>query len=317
MSDSFYDKIKFAVIQVLVLFDMLLRRLRPRRAAILRNIEGNAKPSSTRTLCVFAHFDRDGVIDDYVVNYVSALAGLGCEIVFVSTAPTLNDDMVERVLPYCRRILWRENIGYDFGSWRDGLASCGNLSGYDRIVVANDSVYGPLSDLGEVFDAMAVRGAPAWGITDSLRYGRHLQSYFMVFERPVVESEVFRGFWRDLPDYRHKHVVILKCELGLSRKLSKAGFRLDALCDYRSIAASLPGAARNASGLQMPGAPVNATHWAWRTLIEDYGCPFVKVQLLRDNPKRMADVGQWQGVIGAVSDYDTGLISRHLARVQR
>lgn len=318
MNGAVYDKIKYVVILGLVLFDAVMRRVFPRMPAKRKVWDGAVKPGSRAMLCVFAHFDRHGMIDDYVVHYLSELSRVGCEIVFVSSAPALREEVVKSVLPHCSRMIWRENVGYDFGSWRDALASCGDVSHYDRIVIANDSVYGPLRDLGEVFRTMEARGAPVWGITDSLRYGRHLQSYFMAFERPVVESELFQGFWRDLPDYRYKHVVILQCEVGLSRRLARAGFRLDALCDFGTITASLRGAAAGkGSGLRMAGVPVNATHWGWRTLIEDYGCPFVKVQLLRDNPKRIADVGRWEPVICAVTEYDTGLIRRHLNRMRR
>lgn len=318
MNGAVHDKVKYGVIRGLALFDAVSRLLRPRILAKPKAWDGAIEAGSRRTLCVFAHYDRDGIIDDYVVHYLSELARLGCDIVFVSTAPGLRDGTIERIRPYCSRIMWRENVGYDFGSWRDGLATCGDLSRYDRIVIVNDSVYGPLRDLGEVFDAMAARGAPAWGITDSLRYGRHLQSYFMVFERPVIESEAFRNFWRDLPDYRYKHVVILQCEVGLSRRLARAGFRLDALCDFATIMGSLRGAAAGkGSGLRMAGVPVNATHWGWRALIEEHGCPFIKVQLLRDNPKGITDVEQWEAIVGSASDYDTGLIRRHLDRMRR
>jgi lipopolysaccharide biosynthesis protein len=275
-------------------------------------MDGEVLSGSRSQLCIFTHYDRDGLIDDYVVHYLKALADLGCEIAFVSTAPGLDADGVARIRPLTSKILLRENRGHDFASWRDGLAACGNLSHYQRLIIANDSVYGPVHDLGKVFTAMQMRGAPSWGITDSFRYGRHLQSYFLVFERAVLVNAAFLDFWRKLPNCRFKHSVIVQCELGISRLLEGEGFGLAAFCEYDKMPQDLgEGSPRGG----WPGAPVNATHWGWQSLVTKYGCPFIKVQLLRDNPKGDADVNEWEAVIRAVSDYDVALIRRHLERM--
>ena len=308
------DAVKLVLLRLLIMTDAAARRLWPRKRKESTILEGNVARSSGSTLCIFAHYDRDGIIDDYVIHYLEALAKLGCETVFVSTAPGLDADRIQRIRPLTSRIILRQNRGYDFGSWRDALATCGELTRYDRLLIANDSVYGPIRDLGEVFETMKQRGALAWGITDSWRYVRHLQSYFLVFERPVLESEAFQGFWRDLPDHRFKHSVIVEGELGLSRRLARAGFELAAVCDYRALAQDID---RRSAGTNWLGTPVNATHWGWKALVEKHGCPFIKVQLLRDNPKGIADIGEWEAVVGAVSDYDASLIRRHLERMTR
>ncbi len=299
--------VKWIGIRGLVAVDFVLRLIPRGGGSPPRSLEGAADPATASMLCVFAHFDRDGIVDDYVVRYLAALADLGCTIVFVSAASRLDKASIGKIQPYCATILLRDNAGDDIASWRDGLDAAGDLSRYDRVILANDSVYGPLRKLGPVFDTMGARGAPVWGITDSLRYGRHLQSYFMAFERPVALSLAFRQFWRRLPDYRFKHSVIMQCEIGLSKRLSRAGFRIAALCEYDSMAGTLSKA----------GAPVNATLFGWRALLRDHRCPFIKVQLLRHNPKGLKDLDDWESVIGGVSDYDVGLIRRHLERVRR
>lgn len=300
------DFFKAAVIHGLIVVDAMLRFVLPRRGSPARSMDGLAPPDSGSMLCVFAHFDRQGVVDDYVVHYLAALADLGCVIVFASAAGRLDDESIGKIRPYCVKIIVRDNAGYDFASWRDGLAVAGDLSRYDRVILANDSVYGPLRDLAQMFRTLESRDAAVWGITDSLRYGRHLQSYFLVFERTVATSATFRQFWRELPDYRFKHSVIMQCEVGLSKRLARAGFKLAALCEYETMAGEL----------SISGAPVNATLFEWRLLLQEYGCPFIKVQLLRDNPKGLKDLEDWAPVIQDLSDYDTGLIHRHLERIR-
>ena len=309
------DAVKLVLLRLLIMTDAAARRLWPRKRKESTILEGNVARSSGSTLCIFAHYDRDGIIDDYVIHYLEALAKLGCETVFVSTAPGLDADRIQRIRPLTSRIILRQNRGYDFGSWRDGLATCGDLTRYDRLVIANDSVYGPIRDLGEVLQTMRERGALAWGITDSWRYVRHLQSYFLVFERPVLESEAFQGFWRNLPDYRFKHSVIIEGEVGLPKVLVHAGFELAAVCEYEEMAKDMFSTVNSGLSINLPKAPLNATLWNWEVLILDHACPFIKVQLLRDNPKGLGNIGEWQAALESVSDYDASLIRRHLERM--
>lgn len=314
MLGAFYDLAKFAVLKLLVLIDAIRRWAKPANARIIKSGTGTQAEGKHTILCLFAHFDRDGLIDDYVVQYLQALDDLGCETVFVSTADGLVDGEVEKIRPYCVRYIVRQNSGYDFASWRTGLETVGDISRFERLIVANDSVYGPLQDLRAVFDEMVNRNTAFWGITDSLRYGRHLQSYFVVFERPVLQSTIFRDFWRKLPDYRHKHVVIIQCEVGLSRALAAAGFNFAAYCPFDAIRDSLRKGA-GGLGARLRGTRVSPTHKAWRALMRA-GCPFLKVQLLRDNPLNVPDIADWAAVLGELADYDLNLIARHLARMK-
>lgn len=313
MIGALYDAAKLAVLKLLVLLDAVKRKARPIHGGIIAEGSGDQAPGSRVILCLFAHFDRDGVVDDYVVRYLQALDELGCETVFVSTADGLGEKEIAKILPFCRQFIIKRNIGYDFASWRTGLEAVGDISGYQRLIVANDSVYGPLQDLRGVFAEMNGRRLPFWGITDSLRYGRHLQSYFMVFERPVLESPIFMKFWRELPDYRNKHVVILQGEVGLTHRLSAAGFGFAAYNPVEQVWENMQ-TAQGSMPRKIFGRRFNTTHTGWQVLLRA-GCPFLKVQLLRDNPKKLEGLALWDEVVREVSDYDTGLILRHLKRV--
>ena len=314
MRATLVELAKLAVLKLLALADLVRRLVRPARGRIIRSEDGEQASGSRATLCVFAHFDRDGVLDDYVVNYLRALDRLGCETVIVSTAETLDDGNIRKALPFCSRFIVKQNVGYDFASWRTALAAVGDLSGYDRLIVANDSVYGPLQDLEAVFAAMEGRNVAFWGITESLKYGRHLQSYFLVYGKAVLQSPEFRKFWRELPDYRHKYVVIIQGEIGLSRRLVAAGFDFAA---YRPIEAVQERQRADAGTLaaKFRDPRTSPTHRGWRSLLQG-GCPFLKIQLLRDNPMQVPDLDDWETVLGEVSGYDAKLIRTHLARMK-
>jgi hypothetical protein len=59
--------------------------------------------------------------------------------------------------------------------------------------------------------------------------------------------------------------------------------------------------------------PLNPTADLWQILI-DQGCPFLKRELVRDNPSRVPGVAAWRSVVGAIEGYDPDVIQRDLER---
>jgi lipopolysaccharide biosynthesis protein len=55
----------------------------------------------------------------------------------------------------------------------------------------------------------------------------------------------------------------------------------------------------------------------WDILITDYGCPFIKRELIQLNPAGIPFLSRWRAVIASRSEYDTSMIERHLRRLDR
>lgn len=259
-------------------------------------------------VAVFAHFDRDGQVHDYVLTYLRALGHAGFAVVFVSNAPRLANAAVERLRPLVALVLHRRNVGYDFAAYRDGLAVLRDLSRFDQVVLANDSVYGPLFDLDALLRRCDHR-ADAWGMTDSREHGYHLQSYFLLFRTAALASPAFAAFWRAVRPVQSRQWVIHHYEVGLTQHLQRAGLRCGALfpCDMVMAAGPPP----------TDGKPVNVMHVHWDRLITAMACPFIKRELLLYNPLKVGRVSRWRDVIRGASSYDTELIARHLCAQRR
>lgn len=292
-----------------------------REPKIYRIVAGEVAPRSKPLLCIFSHFDRNDVIDDYVVHYVRQLFESGCEVIFVSAAEGLPESECDKLRAYTRQIVVRENLGHDFGSWKTAIcrelaASETALSGYDGLIIANDSVYGPFRPLAPIVSEMSDRNCDFWGITDSWRYGRHVQSYFVAFSQRVVQSDAFRCFWMGLPYGRSKHAVIWNGEVGLSRALASAGFEFDVLCRYEDLRARNAKTFSEVERRNALGRPVNSTHYFWDILLTEGECPFLKVQLLRDNPKNVPKVELWRELAGNYHDPLRNAIEHHLMRMK-
>ncbi len=252
-------------------------------------------------LCFFSHYDKDGIIDPYVIHYLEKLLSLGCDIIFVSAAEAIAKNELENMKNICAQVILKENIGYDFGSWKTALTSSEQLLGnYEKLILCNDSVYGPFHDLQNIFLQMQERELDVWGITESRDMGYHLQSYFLVFDKKVFQDFKFLHFWESYTIYKYKRNVIEYYEVGLSRYMLKNAYKLAAYCPMD----------------QSMSDTYNMSHFSWKSLITDKGCPFLKIELLRDNPM-MIDLSEVKDVIGNEIDYPIELISNHLKRVAK
>ena len=184
-----------------------------------------------------------------------------------------------------------------------------------QLVLANDSVFGPLRDLRPIFDHMEARGLDLWGLTESLEIARHLQSYFLVFERGALASPYFDEFWRGYRFHLRKDSIIRRCEVGLSQGALAHGWKLGAFVDGAAVRA----AARAEPGFEFPelvDAPgFNLTLFAWDLLVRDFGFPCIKTEILRANRFHSSKVAGWRELLASAGcDYDPELVDRSRSR---
>src|SRR5262245_35466952 len=172
-------------------------------------------------LCLFAHFDKDAIVDDYVLHYLAALKGRSFSIVFITTSP-LSADEQAKLAGLCDDVILRPNAGLAFGSWALGLQRYGDaIDG--RLLVVTVRVYGPVGDLARAFTRLTAERADFYGMVESLAVAPHLQSWFLLFENHVVRSSAFRAAFAHRFENMTKDDVIKAGELGLSAALSAAG----------------------------------------------------------------------------------------------
>jgi lipopolysaccharide biosynthesis protein len=180
---------------------------------------------------LLAHFDRDGIIDPYVVAAAREYRRFADALILISvSATTLPNDLVGIVDTF----IPRENSGYDFGSWRAGLQALPAPTDFDEIICVNDSVYGPLFDLASALESPRIATADFWGMTVSEMSHRHVQSWFFAMRSSVIRSTLFNDFWHSCSTDLPKNEIIMQRELGLSNAIQQSGFGLAAIYDGRS-----------------------------------------------------------------------------------
>jgi GT2 family glycosyltransferase len=233
-------------------------------------------------VCIFSHFDADNEVKDYVIYYLKALSQF-IDIIFVSTAEGLNQESLKPIEGYCKDIIVKKNIGYDFGAWKTGLDYLGtDIIHYDQLILCNDSVYGPLFDLETIFEKM--KNHDLWSITDNHEIEYHLQSYFMVYTKKAFSHKVFQGFWKDLKIYHNKQILIENNEIGFSQAMMMSGL------SYSSYY------------MAKDKNYVNVLQYYWDILVTKHQFPFIKKEVLTTNPLQL-DTAHWEKTIQSSSDY--------------
>jgi hypothetical protein len=248
-------------------------------------------------LCIFAHYDRDGIVDPYVLHYLDAIRACDFEIVLVTTAK-LGSASLAALESRCLDVIIRDNVGHDFGSWSVGLAYYRDrVKG--RLLIANDSVYGPIGPMQTALDRLTSQPADFYGMVYSQEIVPHLQSWFLLFEPHVAASEAFAEIFCQRPMHRSKTDVIRNFELKATAHLQAAGFVARAL---------------HTSGMR--AIIGNPTAYLWRELIEQDGVPFMKVAILRDNPVLSVTDDEWHTYLLGAAPEVCELVDAHLRRVR-
>ena len=193
---------------------------------------------------VYAAFRSDGDRSPHVVDQLLDYGRAGWSTLVVDASPSISAEREGDWTRMATAWMRRPNIGYDFFSYRDGMAHLGSGLGVDidraHLIVANDSCFGPFFPIQEVVARLDERhrqregGEPVvYGITDSYEFHHHLQSYWLYCRPPAVS--MVRTFLENLPPIEGVQDAIHRGELGLSRFLTERGCALSALCPTREI----------------------------------------------------------------------------------
>lgn len=189
-------------------------------------------------LGIFLTYDADGVVDDYIPYLLNDINRHLDRLVIVVNG-ILNAEGRKKLERISSDIYVRENIGFDFCAWKDAMINYigfPKIREYDQLVLFNDSFFGPLRSFKEVFDEMDDRNLDFWGLTvhgevntvkDLCPYGyrpRYIQTYFMAFNKRIINDYSFQNYWTNIPVYTTFQEVAEKCSAVLTKYFEDMGF---------------------------------------------------------------------------------------------
>lgn len=267
-----------------------------------------------RRVLFYLFHDAQGHVDEYVVHKLRSLRE-HVDHIFVVSNSDLTASGHDRLLQVADTVWVRENVGFDVWAYKTAMERFGRdrLAGYDELILANYTFFGPVFPWSETFDRMDSRpDLDFWGLT-SHRYletghglghpetgelHAHIQSHWIAVRRSLFTSTQFQAYWDLMPMIKTYTDSIREHESRFTKYFGDRGF---------SYAVAFP--AEDFPGdnpcMQSP------------ELLLDRRCPILKRRLFFHEPSyldRNAVLGTDVMARIEQSDYPQELIWRNVAR---
>jgi len=265
-------------------------------------------------ICLFASFSYIQQVDDYVLYYLKKIKECGFLIVFISGSP-VNEKDLNHLKELCHAVIEKENDGLDFGSWHAALEILSYAANSNSVLLLNDSVFGPLYDLKQVFNLMEEKKFDIWGMIDGYLFRHHIQSWFLYFNKKAIQSRAWADFWKKCQSFKQRELVVYNYEISLKGYFEKNGFKVGSLIECSELIERF----KRANNGRFPELTKNYCLLCWDYLISEYSFPFLKRELFKDDFAFDIDkfeVNKFESVIRANTDYDVDLIKNYFLKHQ-
>lgn len=319
--------------QSAVLDEVDVRRTHP--DPILRVEEGQTPMRDAHSVAVFVQFSLSGELTAMVRRQLQVYRSLGFAVVLVSNSPAFPETSWKEALGAAALVVHRRNRHLDFGAWKDLVPIVrSRWSELDELLLVNDSVLGPVWPLDGHFAVMRAGGPGFFGMLESRQGGAHLQSWLLLARGPKAVADL-SNFLAALRLSRSKWGIVQRGELQLARAMHIAGNRVAAVFGYSwlvdillrdraqraylddAFPGLITGLSHAAAHDLLMQRPLNPAHHLWRVLLERTKFPFIKTELLRNNPGRLPQVGDWSDLISSYSPTCIEELTAHLVSLGR
>ena len=189
-----------------------------------------------KRLGIFAYFDADDIVDDYVAYLVSE-TGKYCARQVCIVNGTLTRESEDKLRAAGGEVVFRENRGYDITAYRDALLSQ-DLSDIDEVLFYNQTIFGPVCPLDAMFREMNARDVDFWGLSrhkgakhaswdENEAFPPHVQSYWFAVRKPMLTDGRFLDYWNNLPAIETYWDAVRKHEVRFTKHFADLGFAWD------------------------------------------------------------------------------------------
>ena len=195
-------------------------------------------PKKTNRYAIFAGYNANQTIPDYVITYIKGLNKVTDGVVYIADSELKAEEYkkIKDLVIYTKHNRHNE---YDWGSYKRGfewLKQNGYLEKAEEIIFANDSCYAPMTSFKPMFKKMS--HSPEldfWGDSQNTAFTNHVQSYFMVMRKPVINSKAFQNFLNSVTHQEHTSMYITEYEVKLTPMLEQLGYKWDSYLPYEKL----------------------------------------------------------------------------------
>lgn len=274
-------------------------------------------------LGVFIFFDRDGIVDDYVLYLLKSLKEATKDLIIVSNS-YLSPAEKRKLESFSSKIKVRPNIGLDAGAFKDAYDEYKEyFQQFDELLFVNDTFFGPFIPFKDICQTMDKKDLDFWGLSANYDsedgYGflpdhmihSHIQTYFIAFRNTVLKSKAFNEYWEKYNVNKMNTFidVVTKHEIQFTHYLEQAGFKWDVYTNLEKY-----------HGQKLEE---NFNYYAYSSydLIKNCNCPFFKRKNLVFDKKDAlylndgADAAKSLHYLKENKLYDTNMIWKNILRL--
>lgn len=246
-------------------------------------------------VAIVAHFDLNNRLEPNFKQVINCLEALFDKVVLVTTSD-VGDETVKEFSK--TTLIRRPNIGYDFYSYKVGIAFARRNFDVECLLITNSSYF--LTSVPKYMALLEMMIADAHsnsivGLTESRQFEWHLQSYMMILGAGILRSQWFSAYVSDIKPLNSKFEIIFNYEIGFSSLVKKNDVAVTVLYQpdiFTSLSARYKWFKRlltkssvwnvlSLNILKNVGA-INWTHFAVRQISDRFG--LIKSEVLRTNP---------------------------------
>lgn len=235
-------------------------------------------------VCLFAAYCPRGKVRDGTMKAVQTYVDCGFDIIFVFTGKKLCSVDFFALKDTVSAIIYRPNLGFDFGSWLVGWQYLGDLqmtNDLEFVLLTNDSVF-----IDPVRTASAVENAKhsehnfvAMALSNEIR--PHYCSFWWFFNVKLIETSVMTKFFERLVIGLSKGIAITFNEVRILDFLIEESLSHRSFYEFEKIRGSLkrqPMEAIDASDQLR----VNPSLSHPSSLVEIFEYPFIKREVVEE-----------------------------------
>jgi rhamnosyltransferase len=238
-------------------------------------------------LCIFTAQSHNETLDDYVNFYINAIKPYVSHLVIVLCG-NVNSEELASLKTIADEVFTRPNEGFPAAAIKDCLTDYlgfEKVCSFSELLIADDSVYGPIYPLDDIFEEIRSDKNDFFGITNEHAMTNtsaefegdylpaHINTYFINIMTKLLHSADFSEFVHNIPTINSETDSYINFELKFTEHFENLGYSGTAYIDGEDFSEISP--------------EHNYPYCIYSSyrLLSDYRCPFVKKAVFTDSVK--------------------------------
>ena len=190
----------------------------------LNKVISYLKNEDISKLAIFLGYHHSSRLPLSNKTYIKSLLNCGFKVIYLHNG-YLNQDVIKELENLNCQVICRLNYGHDIGACKDINLLIKNLRISKKIewlLWCNDSNYFLGGESGAIFEknlmkCLSKKKFDVITMWESKSIKSHCQSYFLCFNRKVINSKVYKKFWENYVPLPYRSHAIYNGEIALSQ----------------------------------------------------------------------------------------------------